>query len=423
MAFSGSGAAGGAASGALAGARFGPWGAAAGGILGGVGGALSGGGAKAAAPVAPVSGLTPQQLEAVLRDIGGYLKGQEGVYRTPTTAGGVGVTQTSEVSPTEQKRLAYIQFRMSKGDTQEQATQKANAVISNPNKGFKDNKNFIKSINQGNYEGLSKNKNGGINAAPKYIGGGVETPGLSEAMQNAIKALGMEGFGAASGQAGKFANDNAGAFDFRQGARNQLGQMLGNQDSQGLSSRDYADIDALMKQRTQQLGDLNQKNTAGVVGDLVDRGFMSSNLAGNALQRGVYDPQARFLTDLGGELAGMETGMRNSAASRNAQAFGNVTNAFNTAGSPYEISSILGGLTNPGNLGLFGDVTGAAFAGDLMNSNITNRRADQTLKTSTGLTPTLTYPNQSMLSNPLIAGALGGAATAAGNYFGAKKAV
>lgn len=404
MGFSTGGALGGAASGAKLGSFGGPIGIGVGAVLGGaLGGFAGGGGSKnstaagangAAVPggVNPYNALSPEQWAAVMRNQDQYTQGLEQVYGTPVSVGGTQVTQTSRVSDADQKRQAFIQFRLSKGDSLEQATQKANAILADPNIKFKDKKGFVNAINKGNYEGLSIGKDGRIAVAPKYIGGGVETPGISEAMQGALKNLGLESILSGMGQAPMFAADNASAFGLRNDIRGQLGQLIGATGSEGLSARDLEDIDATLNFRKQQLGDLNQKNTAGVVGDLIDRGFMSSNLAEGALQHGVYDPQARFLSDLGSELAGMELNMRNSAANRKSQAVGNAINAFQSAGSPYQIGSILGGVIDPSSAGLFDDVSGAYLGNQIQQQNINNRQDTQAQTNAIGLTPKTIVP-------------------------------
>lgn len=119
---------------------------------------------------------------------------------------------------------------------------------------------------------------------------------------------------------------------------------------------------------------------------------MSSNLAEGAFQHGVIDPQARFISELGSELAGMETDMRNSAANRKSQAVGNTINAFQSAGSPYQMSSILGGVIDPSSAGLFDDVSGAYLGNTIQQQNIGNRNNTQQQTNAIGLTPKTVVP-------------------------------
>lgn len=388
--------------------------------------AIMGGGGKSAAPIAPVSGLTQEQLIQAINDYNKYTTGMESLYGTPTTVGGVGVTQASQVSGQEQKKKAFIQMRMSMGDSLEAATQKANKRAAS-GQGF-DTENFRNYVSSGNAPGLSIGANGGIKAAPQFTGGGVQTPGISQGLTDAMKQLSLQSVLSAGNLPQMFGQQAQNALGFQDQARNQYSQMLGEMGPEGLSAADLANLEAYKQAQLQDLGSINKQNIAGVVGDLTNRGFMSSNLAEQALQRGVYDPQAKFLTALGGNLATMQNDFLNSAASRKAQAFGNIAGGVSSVGNPASISSILQGVTDPSSAGLFDDVNAAYLASQLQQQNINNRRQDQQFGSALQTQPTLQIP-QGGVNNPMmqglagmfgapIASAVGGLANKAGSAVG-----
>ncbi len=368
------------------------------------GNAIGSGGTGAAAPTTSFpSGLSAERLQALIDQYTGqYLPDQNLRAATPSTIGGVSATQASKVSAQQQKKNAFIQMRMSMGDTLEAATRKAETRIAQGQK-FGTTK-FKDYISGGNTPGLSIGSNGGIKAATQFQGGGIQTPGISQGLSDAMKQLSLQSVLSAGNLPQAFGQQAQDALGFQSQARNQLGSMLGGMDHQGLSPEDYATIQAFKDSQLQDLGDLNKHNIAGVVGDLTSRGFMSSNLAEGALQHGVYDPQSRFLTSLGGQLAGMQNDFLNSAANRRGQAFNNVSSAIGSAGTPSSIASILQGVTDPGQAGLFNDVNAGYLASQIQQQGISNARADQQFGSELGSKDVMMTPGQP--TNPALQGTL-----------------
>jgi hypothetical protein len=96
------------------------------------------------------------------------------------------------------------------------------------------------------------------------------------------------------------------------------------------------------------------------MGDLTQRGFSSSSLSNQALQRGAFDPLSRNIVDLEASQAGMRQDILNARASRRGQSFRNLLGAGAQLGSG-GFSSLTSGIVSPTAYGGFTDPAAAEF--------------------------------------------------------------
>ena len=334
--------------------------------------------------ISPFQVYTPDMLDRAIASQQYYQNLQNQFYGTPYTGpGGTSVTQATTLSPQQVKAEAYTNYLISKGYTKENAQKETNKIIAQKkltfyNTGNKEiDKGFKQYINEGNAPGLSVGK-GKIKAKEKVQGGGIQTgaPGIMEG----VKGLGAESLAAAQGLPGMFGQDVARSLQARQQLQNSIGGLLGQGFTQsGLTPQEQMSYDAMKAKYLQDFGDLYKDTMQRTTGELVDSGFASSSLAKDALQRGAYDAQSRFLTGAMGELAQRENDLINSRVARQSQNLTNLLNTFGTLGANQGIGSVLGGFISPAQGGYLSEAQNAALLAGMQQNQAVNRQTDQSM--------------------------------------------
>lgn len=375
--------------------------------------------------VNPFQVYTPDMLNEAVRQYQGYQNMQNQFYGTPYTGpGGTSVTQSRDMSSQEVKGEAYTNYLISKGWTRENAQKKTNQIIAQKKSTFYKSgdkeldKGFREYINQGNAPGVSVGK-GKIKAAPKVKGGGIQT-GAPGTLQQ-IQGLGSESLAAASGLPSMFGQDVARSLMARQQLQNSIGSLLGQGFTQsGLTPQEQASYDAMKARYMQDYGDLYRDTMQRTTGELADSGFASSNLAGQALQRGAYDAQSRFLTQAAGELAQRESDLVNQRFARQSQNLNNLLNTYGTLGANQGIGSVLGGFISPSQGGYLSEADTANLLANMQQNQARNRQTDQSFAVDIYGRPVSIVPGAGggsggggMNWGGGAKGALGGAATGA----------
>ena len=326
----------------------------------------------------PYNIYTPEMLDQAIRQQQAYQAAQNRFYGTPYTGpGGVSISQPREMSRQEIVAEGYTNYLISKGYSRENAQKRTNEIIANKKLAFKSDKGFKDYINKGNAPGLSV-KSGGIQAAPKMTQAGIQSgaPGIMEQ----VKGLGSESLAAAQGLPSMFGQDVARSLQARQQLQNSIGSLLGQGFTQsGLTPQEQASYDAMKAKYMQDYGDLYRDTMQRTTGELADSGFASSNLAGQALQRGAYDAQSRFLTQAAGELAQRESDLVNQRFARQSQNLNNLLNTYGTLGANQGISSVLGGFVSPSQGGYLSEADAANLLAGMQQNQARNRQVDQSM--------------------------------------------
>jgi len=377
---SASGALGGAATGASIGSLVPGIGTAIGAGVGGLIGLFGGGGSggAATAPSGPL--FTPEMLQQLLAASRGYLGSAENIYGTPSMGpGGISTSQASRINSSDMKKDAFIKFRMSKGDTLEQATQKANQVTSDPSVRFKHKKGFVNAIQDGQFEDLSLTGQGGIQAREKYTPGGVQASSESEMLRNFIENLQAQSFSAVSGLPSAYRADENRALAVRNPLTASILGQVGNINELGLTDTEQANLDAINDYYKKEWGGIVDKTTSDFIAGTENTGFGSSSIAPRLYMDLAGKPQAEYASDIAAKLAMQYNDMLGSRATRQNTALTGTMNAFNTIGKLGNADNIMGLAQSPGNFGLFTDPTAAALAAEIQQANIGNRAKNQAM--------------------------------------------
>lgn len=368
-----------------------------------LGNAFGGGGA--AAPQ-PTNVFTPEMLQQLMKQFGQYEGNYNAASRTPTVgAGGVSTSQGGKLSDREIKQREYAKYLMSKGYDQANAQRLAATT-----KNLGQDDGFRKWVNKSGEATSLKAKGGKVRAQTEYQPAGFGVSGMSEANRDAMQGLTSQALGAASGLPQMFGMDLARALQSRQQLGNMAQGYLGQgfTDS-GLLESEQGQVDALKNKYLQDFGDLYNDTMRSTAGGLQSSGFASSNLAGEALQRGAYDPQSRFLTDAMASLAGVESDLVNQRFGRQTQNLGNILNTYNTLGANQGIGSVLGGIVNPQQAGLATDVESAQLQAAMQQSALNNMQQNQQMKNQVYSQPVTVMGEQPGFFSNLAAGAAGAA--------------
>jgi len=367
--------------------------------------------ANQAPEVTSQSVYTPEMLDRYLNSMGQYMNMQNQFYGTPYQGpGGVNISQPREMGREEIIGEQYTNYLISKGYSRENAQKKTNEIIASKKLTFKQDKGFKKYINQGGAEGL-KVRDGKIKAAPKFTQGGIQSgaPGIGAQIQG----LGQESLAAASGLPAMFAQDLARSLGAKQQLQGSIANLLGQGFTQsGLTPMEQANYDATKAKYMQDFGDLYRDTMQRTTGGLAESGFASSSLAADALQRGAYDAQSRFLTGAMGELAAKENDLINSRFARQSQNLSNLLNTYGTLGANQGIGSVLGGFISPGQGGYLTEAQSAALLNEMQQSQARNRQVDQSMMNTALGTPIQMLPTSGIGSkiSGAATGALAGAA-------------
>jgi hypothetical protein len=368
-----------------------------------LGNAFSGGGQ--AAP-APVNAFTPEMLQQLMKQFGQYEANFNAQSRTPTQgAGGVTTSQGGKLSDREIKQREYAKYLMSKGYDQANAQRLASTT-----KDLGQDKGFKQWVNKSGEATSLSTKGGKVKSQTEYAPAGFGVSGMSEANRDAMQGLTSEALGAASGLPQMFGMDLARSLQAKQNMGNMAQDYLGQGFTDtGLLASEQAQVDALKNKYLQDFGDLYNDTMRSTAGGLQSSGFASSNLAGEALQRGAYDPQSRFLTDAMASLAGVESNLINQRFGRQSQNLGNILNTFNTLGANQGIGSVLGGIVNPEQAGLATDMQSAQLQAAIQQSALGNAQQNQSMKNQIYSQPVTVMGEQPGFLSNLAAGAAGAA--------------
>lgn len=324
--------------------------------------------------------FTPEMRDQAMAIMQQYMNGQEGVYGAGGYApNGINVSQTQKLSPADIKKQAFIQFRMSKGDSQAVATQKANQILNDPNITFKDKKGFVKGIGSGQVEGISIGPNGNLITADKYTPGGIKTGAASDNIKSYLDQLNMQSLQAANGLPAQYAANESRALGVRNAMTPQLLNNVAGMNNLGLTNQEQANVDAIDAYYSKQYGD--KFNAAGnaAMGVMNNSGFTSSSLADDIWNDYATKPMAEYGSDVAAKMAAQYNDILNSRTARlnTAQTAG--LNTFNTVGATSGINSLFSGNTSGADYGLFTDPQAAALAAQIQQNNISNRQKDQQL--------------------------------------------
>jgi hypothetical protein len=312
--------------------------------------------------------------DALIGSAQSFQKSLEGIYGAGSFApGGINTSQTSRVAPQEMKKQAFIQFRMSKGDSLEEATQKANAAMG----GYGKKKGFVNAVGSGQFNDLSVGKDGKIKAAEKYTPGGVQASSESEMLRQFYNDLNAQALGAASGLPLAYRSDENRALGVRNPLTGAALNQVMNLNQVGLTPREQQNIDAIEKYYTDKLGTVIDKSTNDFIGSVENSGFQSSSLAKDMYMDIAGKPQAEYASDIAAKLAAQYSDMLNAAVNRQQAGLTGSLNAFNTIGRLSGADAITAAGGSPGEYGLFTDPQSAALAAEIQQANIGNRTKSQ----------------------------------------------
>jgi hypothetical protein len=347
-------------------------------------------------------------LQQLMQQFGQYEGNFNAQSRTPTQgAGGVTTSQGGKLSDREIKQREYAKYLMSKGYDQANAQRLASTT-----KDLGQDKGFKQWVNKSGEATSLSTKGGKVRAGTEYQPAGFGVSGMSEANRDAMQGLTSEALGAASGLPQMFGMDLARSLQAKQNMGNMAQDYLGQGFTDtGLLASEQAQVDALKNKYLQDFGDIYNDTMRSTAGGLQSSGFASSNLAGEALQRGAYDPQSRFLTDAMASLAGVESNLINQRFGRQSQNLGNILNTFNTLGANQGIGSVLGGIVNPEQAGLATDMQSAQLQAAIQQSALGNAQQNQSMKNQIYSQPVTVMGEQPGMFSNLLAGAAGAAGT------------
>lgn len=322
---------------------------------------------------------TPDMWQAALDAQLAYQNSQNNFYGTPYTgAGGATTRQATNMSERDVKAEEYTKYLISKGYTPDNAQKETNKILAGQGK-FKNDKGFVKAINAGEISGLKVGKKK-IKAEERVKSGGFNVSPESEALRQQVQGLSGQSLGAAQQLMPMITGDVARSLMAKQQLQGQLGNLLGQGFTDtGLTPGEQANYDATKAKYMKDFGDLYRDTMQNTTGQLIDSGFASSNLAADALQKGAYDSQSRFLTDALAGLAGKESDLINARFGRQSQNINNLLNSFNTLGANQGLGSILPGVLNPNQAGLFNDPQSIAMINEMQQNQARNRQVDQSM--------------------------------------------
>lgn len=330
----------------------GPVGGAIGGVLGGAAEGAIGG----AAPKF-TSGITETDINKARGDINqGFRKGSDILRGGVTSGSGVGI---GSLTPQTKKQIQDDKIRAfaSSADFQSKTPAQQKAFIERFRQGDlgKKGRGLVKeALTGGGYEYDP--------ATGKYVSA-TEDPFLTTPSDQ-LRNQGIENTGDIFGEMGDLTSligeDVKGALDYKQNLRNYFSNLTGSMDQEGLTAQDQADLDSQYTLGRRRVQETLRDDLQRTMGDLTQRGFSSSSLTNQALQRGAFDPLSRNAVDLEASQAGMRQDILNARASRRGQSFRNLLGAGAQLGSG-GFSSLTSGIVSPSSYGGFTDPQSAEF--------------------------------------------------------------
>jgi hypothetical protein len=303
------------------------------------------------------SGITETDINKARGDINqGFRKGSDILRGGVTSGSGVGIgsltPQTARQRQDDKVRAIYdSEAFQSKTPAQQKA--------------------FIERFRQGDLgkqgRGLVKEAltNGGYKYDPatgKYVPS--ETDPFLTTPSDELRKQGIENTGGIFGEMGDLTSligeDVKGALDYKQNLRDYFSNLTGSMDQEGLTAQDQADLNSQYTLGRRRVQETLRDDLQRTMGDLTQRGFSSSSLSNQALQRGAFDPLSRNIVDLEASQAGMRQDILNARTSRRGQAFRNLLGAGAQLGSG-GFSSLTSGIVSPTAYGGFTDPASAEF--------------------------------------------------------------
>lgn len=330
----------------------GPVGGAIGGVLGGAAEGAIGG----AAPTFS-SGITEQDIGKARGDVNrGFRKGSDILRGGVTSGSGVGI---GSLTPQTKKQIQ---------DDKVRAIYNSEALAG---KTEAEKKRFVEKFRKGELKaggrGLVKEALTGSGyeydpATGKYVST-AEDPFLTTPSDQ-LRNQGVENTGDIFSEMGDLTSligeDVKGALAYKQNLRDYFSNLTGSMDQEGLTAQDQADLDSQYTLGRRRVQETLRDDLQRTMGDLTQRGFSSSSLTNQALQRGAFDPLSRNIVDLEASQAGMRQDILNARASRRGQSFRNLLGAGSQLGSG-GFSSLTSGIVSPTAYGGFTDPASAEF--------------------------------------------------------------
>lgn len=330
----------------------GPVGGAIGGVLGGAAEGAIGG----AAPTFS-SGITEQDINKARGDVNrGFRKGSDILRGGVTSGSGVGI---GSLTPQTKRQIQ---------DDKVRAIYNSEALAG---KTEAEKKRFVEKFRKGELKaggrGLVKEALTGSGyeydpATGKYVST-AEDPFLTTPSDQ-LRNQGVENTGDIFSEMGDLTSligeDVKGALAYKQNLRDYFSNLTGSMDQEGLTAQDQADLDSQYALGRRRVQETLRDDLQRTMGDLTQRGFSSSSLTNQALQRGAFDPLSRNIVDLEASQAGMRQDILNARASRRGQSFRNLLGAGAQLGSG-GFSSLTSGIVSPTAYGGFTDPASAEF--------------------------------------------------------------
>lgn len=341
---------------AQGGAAGGPAGAAIGAGLGVLGGILG------AAEPDRFSGVTQEQIDEAIASLNQGYGRAEDISQADRTGGGVtqsgGGFKSGQEVKGEQLPAAAQAFLESQGLSPEEAramvadaqSSKGGIAKNLREQGYGGLKGFLKE--QGDQYGLKVNKQGKIKGERQVDPGGFTSPtdDIKEAglgiNRDILGGLGQVGTGIGA--------DIQEGLGFRSDIRDVIRRELLNAGPEGLTQQDVADLDAMeragLSNAQSQFKDALQRTT----GNLLSQGFMSSNLASKALERGAYKPLASNLRNLEAQQSARRQSILNARANRKNQRIASLLGSSANLGAS-DLTQAQRSFINPQSFGGFTD--------------------------------------------------------------------
>lgn len=327
-----------------------------GGVIGGVLGGAAEGAIGGAAPTFS-SGITERDIEKARSDVNrGFRKGSDILRGGVTSGSGVGI---GSLTPQTKRQIQ---------DDKVRAIYNSEALAG---KTEAEKKRFVEKFRQGELgkkgRGLVKEAltGGGYEYDPatgKYVST-AEEPFLTTPSDQ-LRNQGIENTGDIFGELGDLTSligeDVKGALAYKQDLRDYFSNLTGSMDQEGLTAQDQADLDSQYTLGRRRVQETLRDDLQRTMGDLTQRGFSSSSLTNQALQRGAFDPLSRNIVDLEASQAGIRQDILNARASRRGQSFRNLLGAGAQLGSG-GFSSLTSGIVSPTAYGGFTDPASAEF--------------------------------------------------------------
>lgn len=303
------------------------------------------------------SGITEQDIGKARSDVNrGFRKGSDILRGGVTSGSGVGI---GSLTPQTKRQIQ---------DDKVRAIYNSEALAG---KTEAEKKRFVEKFRKGELKaggrGLVKEALTGSGyeydpATGKYVST-AEDPFLTTPSDQ-LRNQGVENTGDIFSEMGDLTSligeDVKGALAYKQNLRDYFSNLTGSMDQEGLTAQDQADLDSQYTLGRRRVQETLRDDLQRTMGDLTQRGFSSSSLTNQALQRGAFDPLSRNIVDLEASQAGIRQDILNARASRRGQSFRNLLGAGAQLGSG-GFSSLTSGIVSPTAYGGFTDPASAEF--------------------------------------------------------------